>query len=111
MGLNDMTSIILLSAFGIINLFLGFLRSNKALLPVTLLLLLAVFGINTLDWNRGDAAFLGQSYLNGMLVVDNFAVAFTGIVLLTALVLLPFSRSYIAANEPNLAEYYARWAL
>jgi NADH-quinone oxidoreductase subunit N len=102
-----MTSIILLSAFGIINLFLGFLRSNKALLPVTLLLLLAVFGINTLDWNRGDVAYLGQSYLNGMLVVDNFAVAFTGIVVLTALVLLPFSRSYIAANEANLAEYYA----
>lgn len=102
-----MTSIILLSVFGIVNLFLGFLRSNKVLLPATLLLLLAVFGLNTLDWNRGDAAYLGQSYLNGMLVIDNFAVAFTGIVVLTAVLLLPFSRSYVAAHEANLAEYYA----
>ena len=102
-----MTSIILLSVFGIANLFLGFLRSNRILLPATLLLLLAVFGLNTLDWNRGDAGFIGQSYLNGMLVVDNFAVAFTGIVVLTAVLLLPFSRSYVAAHEANLAEYYA----
>ena len=101
-----MTSIILLSVFGIVNLFLGFMRSNRLLLPVTLLLLLAVFGLNTLEWNR-TGNYLGQSYLNNMLVVDNFAVAFTGIVVLTALVLLPFSRSYVANQEANLAEYYS----
>jgi NADH-quinone oxidoreductase subunit N len=42
-----------------------------------------------------------------MLTVDNYSVAFSGIVLLTALLLLPFSRSYVAAGEPNLAEYYS----
>ena len=46
-----MTSIILLSVFGILNLFLGFLRSNKVLLPGAMLLLLAVFGANYADWN------------------------------------------------------------
>jgi NADH-quinone oxidoreductase subunit N len=42
-----------------------------------------------------------------MLVIDNYTVAFTGIVLLTTIVLLPFSRKYVVENEPNLAEYYA----
>ena len=97
-----MTSIILLSLFGILNLFLGFMRSNKVLLPGAMLLLLAVFGANLADWNVVHAP-----YFNNMLVVDNYTVAFTGIVLLTTIVLLPFSRSYVVAGETNLAEYYA----
>jgi NADH-quinone oxidoreductase subunit N len=96
-----MTSIILLSAFGIINLFLGFLRSNKVLLPGAMLVLLAIFGVNMTDWNQGSPVFYN------MLVVDNYTVAFSGIVLLTAFILLPFSRSYVVSGEPNLAEYYA----
>ncbi len=97
-----MTSIILLSVFGIVQLFLGFLRSNKVLLPGALLILLVVFGANLADWNHAP-----QSFFNQMLTVDNYTVAFTGIVVLTALLLLPFSRSYVVAHEPNLAEYYA----
>ena len=97
-----MISIILLSLFGILNLFLGFMRSNKVLLPGAMLLLLAVFGANLADWNVVHAP-----YFNNMLVVDNYTVAFTGIVLLTTIVLLPFSRSYVVAGETNLAEYYA----
>ncbi|GAB3304311.1 NADH-quinone oxidoreductase subunit N [Hymenobacter humi] len=97
-----MTSIILLSVFGILNLFLGFMRSNKVLLPGAMLLLLAVFGANLADWNVVHAP-----YFNNMLVVDNYTVAFTGIVVLTTIALLPFSRSYVVAGEANLAEYYA----
>ncbi len=96
-----MISIILLSIFGIVQLFLGFLRSNKVLLPGVMLVLLAVFGANLTDWNQAP-----QSFFNQMLTVDHYTVAFTGIVVLTALLLLPFSRSYVVANEPNLAEYW-----
>ena len=97
-----MTSIILLSVFGLINLFLGFLRSNKVLLPATLLLLLAVFGVNGYDWTEPAG-----TYFHHMLAGNHFTVAFTGIVVLTAALLLPFSRSYVVAHETNLAEYYA----
>ena len=96
-----MIPIILLSVFGILNLFLGFLRSNRVLLPGAMLLLLAVFGANVADWNAP------ASYFHQMLVVDNYTVAFSGLVLLTLILLLPFSRSYVVADEPNLAEYYA----
>jgi len=104
-----MLPIVLLSAFGIINLFLGFLRSNRVLLPFALAVLAFVFGVNLLDWNHaGSFAGLSESpYVAQMFTVDNYSVAFSGIVLLTALVLLPFSRSYVAAGEPNLAEYYS----
>lgn len=104
-----MLPIVLLSAFGIINLFLGFLRSNRALLPFALVVLALVFGVNLLDWNHAGSlpGLFDSPYVAQMLTVDNYSVAFSGIVLLTALVLLPFSRSYVAAGEPNLAEYYS----
>lgn len=96
-----MTSIILLSVFGIINLFTGFLKSNKTMMPLVLLVLAVTFGINLLDWNDT------QTYFSNMLTVDNYAVAFTGIMVLTTLLILPFSQSYVDAKDENLAEYYS----
>ncbi|MFD2248428.1 NADH-quinone oxidoreductase subunit N [Pontibacter ruber] len=96
-----MTSIILLAGFGIINLFVGFLKSNRILLPLALLFLAVVFGVNMLSWNDT------QSYFNNMLTIDNYAVAFTGIMVLSTLLILPFSQRYVEANDQNLAEYYA----
>jgi NADH-quinone oxidoreductase subunit N len=104
-----MLPIVLLSVFGIVNLFLGFLRSNRLLLPFVLVVLALVFGLNLLDWNHTGAVagLFDVPYMAQMLTVDNYSVAFSGIVLLTTLLLLPFSRSYVAAGEPNLAEYYS----
>ena len=96
-----MTSIILLSVFGIANLFIGFLKSKRILLPLALLFLIVVFGVNLLSWNDT------QSYFNNMLTIDNYAVAFTGIMTLTTLLLLPFSQRYIREGDANLAEYYS----
>jgi NADH-quinone oxidoreductase subunit N len=104
-----MLPIVLLSVFGIVNLFLGFLRTNRALLPFVLVVLALVFGLNLLDWNHGSSlgGLFDSPYISQMLTVNNYSVAFSGIVLLTALLLVPFSRSYVAAGEPNLAEYYS----
>ena len=96
-----MTSIILLSVFGIINLFLGFLKSNKIMLPVVIFFLAVVFGVNFLDWNDP------QSHFSNMLTIDNFAVAFSAIMVLTLVMILPFSRSYITDGNPHLAEFYS----
>ncbi|WP_073109643.1 NADH-quinone oxidoreductase subunit N [Hymenobacter daecheongensis] len=97
-----MTSIILLSVFGIINLFLGFLRSNKILLPAAMVILALVFGANLYDWNAAP-----HSYFSNMLTIDRYSVAFTGIVTLTTLLLIPFSQKYVRDGQENLAEYYS----
>ena len=97
-----MTSIILLSVFGIINLFLGFLKSNRIILPAVIVFLAIVFGVNFMDWNNGP-----QSYFNQMLVIDNFSVAFSAVMVLSMLLIIPFSRNYIVAENPHLAEFYS----
>src|SRR6478609_6018852 len=96
-----MTSIILLSVFGIINLFLGFLKSNKIMLPVVIFFLAIVFGVNFLDWNNP------QSHFNNMLVIDNFAVAFSAVMVLSLVLIIPFSNRYIREGNPHLAEFYS----
>ncbi|ALI99364.1 NADH-quinone oxidoreductase subunit N [Rufibacter tibetensis] len=96
-----MTSIILLSIFGILNLFVGFMKSKKVLMPVVLLFLAVALGVTLLDWNQP------QSYFSNMLATDNFSVGFTAVMVLSTLFILPFSRSYVVAENSNLAEYYS----
>ncbi len=52
-----MNSIILLSVLGLGNLFLGFRRSNRLLLPVAMLMLGVVLTVNFVDWNAGPQSF------------------------------------------------------
>ncbi|RNI26264.1 NADH-quinone oxidoreductase subunit N [Rufibacter latericius] len=96
-----MTSIILLSIFGILNLFVGFMKSKKVLMPVVLLFLAVSLGATLFDWNQP------QSYFSNMLATDNFSVGFTAVMVLSTLFILPFSRSYVVAQNSNLAEYYS----
>ncbi|KUG09310.1 NADH-quinone oxidoreductase subunit N [Solirubrum puertoriconensis] len=104
-----MLSIILLSVSGLANLFLGFLRSNRLLLPAVLLVLAVVFAVNIsgIDTTGPLAAWNASPYFNGMLIFDRYAQVFTAVVVLTTLLLLPFSHKYVREGNPNLAEYYS----
>ncbi|MFB9865429.1 NADH-quinone oxidoreductase subunit N [Rufibacter immobilis] len=96
-----MTSIILLSIFGILNLFVGFMKSKRVLMPVVLLFLAVALGATLLDWNQP------KSYFSNMLSTDNFSVGFTAVMVLSTLFILPFSRRYVINENANLAEYYS----
>jgi NADH-quinone oxidoreductase subunit N len=96
-----MTSLILLSVFGIVNLFLGFMKSKKVLMPMVLLFLVIALGATLMDWNQP------QSYFNNMFTMDNYAVGFTAVMVLSTIFILPFSRSYGDREETNLAEYFS----
>ncbi|WP_205501552.1 NADH-quinone oxidoreductase subunit N [Rufibacter psychrotolerans] len=96
-----MTSIILLSIFGILNLFVGFMKSKRVLMPVVLLFLAVALVATLLDWNQP------QSYFSNMLSTDNFSVGFTAVMVVSTLLILPFSRRYAINENANLAEYYS----
>ena len=78
-----MYPIILLSVFGVLTLFLGFSKSKNILLPSTLLFLALALGSNFIEWGKGP--FL---YFNDMLRVDNLTLAFNGIILLSAFIIV-----------------------
>ncbi|GAB3555836.1 NADH-quinone oxidoreductase subunit N [Spirosoma fluminis] len=95
-----MLPIVLLSVFGIVLLFLGFMRSKAVLLPATLLFLLITLAVNFLDWNK---TYL---YFNGMLRTDNLAMVFTAIILGSAFMVVALSNTFIEDDAAQPAEYY-----
>lgn len=95
-----MLPIVLLSVFGIVLLFLGFLKSKAILLPATLLFLLVAGVTNFLDWNK---TYL---YFGDMLRTDNLTMVFTAIMLGSAFLVVALSGSFIENEEAQPAEYY-----
>jgi NADH-quinone oxidoreductase subunit N len=95
-----MFPIVLLSVFGIVLLFLGFMKSKAILLPATLLFLLITLAVNFIDWNQ---TYL---YFNDMLRTNNLSMVFTAIVLLSAFLVVALSGSLMDNEESQPAEYY-----
>lgn len=95
-----MLSIILLSVFGILLLFLGFLKSRTILLPATLLFLLITLVVNFLDWNK---TYL---YFNDMLRTNNLTMVFTAIMIGSAFMVVALSGSFTEDESAQPAEYY-----
>ncbi len=96
-----MFPIIILSVSGILLLFLGFLKSRVVLLPATLACLALALVANFYDWNK---TFV---YFHEMLVINNLAMIFIGILLLTAFIIVALSGSLIDDEDGQPAEYYA----
>lgn len=97
-----MSAIITLSLLAILVLYLGLFKAHKALLPVSLLGLVAAVVLYGVQW--GTAA---EPLYSGMVLFDHFAVAFSVVcVVLTALVFL-LSKDYFDKSSPHVAEYYA----
>ncbi|MCS7027191.1 MAG: NADH-quinone oxidoreductase subunit N [Bacteroidia bacterium] len=101
-----MLPIILLSVFGIINLFLGFLKNRNILLIAAFTFTFITLVVNFLDWNKPIIEF-DKAINNNMMSTDNISILFSGILLLTTLLLLPLSQKYLSEKEAQPAEYYA----
>ncbi len=101
-----MLSIIVLSVSGIIELFLGFLKSSWILRPVTLLFLVLTLGCTILDWN-GTSLPLEFGNISQMMTTDHTSIAFSCIILVTALFIVPLTSYYANREHSQPAEYYA----
>ena len=88
-----MNTLIILSAIGVVALFSEILNFKKALLPLIIIGLLAALVANVLDWNTN------HHYHNEMMVVDNYAVAFTGLLIVIALMWFLISPEFF--REPS----------
>ncbi|HRH66185.1 MAG TPA: NADH-quinone oxidoreductase subunit N [Bacteroidia bacterium] len=70
-----MTTLIVITALGLVTLFSEIFGFRKVLHPIVLAGLAVAFVTNIFDWNKGGHLF------NEMMVIDNFSVAFTGLLI------------------------------
>lgn len=97
-----MSAIITLSILGILVLYLGLYKLDRAIIPIAILGLLGA-GAALVIQSGGSA----EPLYKGMVLFDSFALVFGGLMIaLTALIFL-ISKGYFEAEKGHLAEYYA----
>lgn len=96
-----MNALITLSVLAILVLYLGLYKAKNALLPVTLLGLAVGLVLTIMEWNSGALPIY-----SGMMLVDNFAVAFTSICIFSTMLILLISKDYFEHISEHVAEYY-----
>lgn len=94
-----MNIIITITVTALVVLYAGLFKAKKALLPLTLVGLLTSLAFAVTAWNTN------QTYY-GMMQMDNFALAFTGLTVLGTLFIFLLTQNYFAANSENIAEYF-----
>jgi len=97
-----MYPIVLLSVLGIVTLFIGFSKSKNILLPAVLLFLAVALAGNFFEWNKGPLL-----YFYDMFRVDNLTLAFNGIILISAFMIVAISGGFQDNAEAEPAEYYS----
>jgi len=97
-----MNTLIVISVLPILLLFLGLYKAQRSLLPVTVIGLLAAAGLAVAQWNTS-----AQPIYHGMMLFDNFAVAFSVITIVSTLLILLLSSGYFERISNHIAEYYA----
>ena len=99
-----MNTLIVLSVLPLLLLFLGLYKAQKALLPVTIIGLLVALGLALAQWTAADEA---QPIYHGMMLFNNYSIAFSGITIVSTILILLLSRGYFERISSHVAEYYA----
>jgi len=94
-----MKALVLLSSLGLISLLAEIFSFKKLLYPFVLIGLVATFIFNLTDWNTNITYFKMMHY-------DNYAVAFTSVILVIAFLWLLMSESYFK-EETSLTDHFA----
>lgn len=96
-----MPVLISLSVLGVLVLFLGILKKKTWLLPVILAGLLVSLGLTLALWNRNISLF------NEMMIMDNYAVAFSAVMIFTTLLIFLFAGFYYRHVTRPLDDIFA----
>ncbi len=94
-----MNTLIYTSVLGFFCMLAEILNLRKLIIPVLVLGLAVIFGLNMNDWN------LNQSYFNNMLKVDNFSVAFSGLAIFVTLLVFILSSDYYENQQNHISDY------
>ncbi|MDO9186658.1 MAG: NADH-quinone oxidoreductase subunit N [Bacteroidia bacterium] len=94
-----MKALVLLSSLGLISLLAEIFSFKKLLYPFVLIGLVATFIFNLTDWNTNITYFKMMHY-------DNYAVAFTSVILVIAFLWFLMSESYFK-EETSLTDHFA----
>ncbi len=96
-----MNTLIYTSVLGFICMIAEILNMRKVIIPIVLLGLAAIFGLTVMEWGQTN------SYLNDMLRVDNFSIAFSSLAILVTGLVVALSFDYYKNEYTHISDYTA----
>lgn len=96
-----MNTLIAIIGLGIFCLLFEILELRKAIIPISIIGLLAVLGLNVSEFNSS------QSYFNNMIEVSKFSTAFSGLFIVLTIFLIALGYNFYANKQSKLSDFIA----
>lgn len=96
-----MNTLIAIVGLGIFSLIAEIFNFRKAIVPITVLGLLAILGLTISEFNSPG------SYYNNMIVVDKFSVAFSSLFIILTIFLVTLSHDVYKDHPTKISDYIA----
>lgn len=96
-----MNTLIAIIGLGVLCLLFEILNLRKALVPVTILGLLAILGLTASEFG------LEASYYSNMIVTNKFASAFSGLFIILTIFLVALSHNFYQNQQTKLSDFIA----
>lgn len=96
-----MNTLIATIGLGVLCLVFEIFNARKAIVPIAILGLLAIFGLNAFQYN------VPASFYNNMIVTNNFSVAFSGLFILLTIFLVALSHDFYKDQASKISDFIA----
>lgn len=94
-----MYTFIAIIGLGVFCLVLEIFNLRKAIIPFTIIGLLAILGLTVSDYNAPAA------YYNNMIVVNNFSISFSALFIILAILLIAMSHSFYQSQITKISDF------
>jgi NADH-quinone oxidoreductase subunit N len=96
-----MTTLIAIIGLGVLCLIFEIFDFRKAIIPITIIGLLAILGLTVSEFNSP------ASYYNNMIIVNKFSVSFSSLFIVLTLFLVALSHNFYENHQSKLSDYVA----
>ena len=96
-----MNTLIAITALGVLTLLLEILNFRKAIVPITIVGLLAILGITYAEFNTP------ASYYNNMIVVSKFSSAFSALFIILTVFLVAMAHDFYEDHQTKISDFIA----
>ncbi|MCG9791723.1 NADH-quinone oxidoreductase subunit N [Flavobacterium algicola] len=96
-----MSTLIAIIGLGILCLLLEIFDFRKAIIPISIIGLLAVLGLNISEFNSPEA------YYNNMIIVSKFSTSFSALFIVLTIFLVALSHKFHENNQAHISDFIA----
>jgi len=96
-----MNTLIAIIGLGVLCLLFEIMNFRKAIIPITIIGLLAILGLTVSEFNSP------ATYYNNMIVVNKFSVAFSSLFIVLTIFLVALSHDFYEKHQSKISDYIA----